>query len=92
MSILTTVQTVVETKPRRVVGGGASSGGLVLNSGNFVVILIILLLLLAGSLAALTFMTFRYKKILEKERAPPATPKMIIVDSKCETKGTVSSN
>ena len=54
------------------------------------VILIILLLLLAGSLAALTFMTFRYKKILEKENEKPTQVinKIITIDDKCEKKGT----
>lgn len=90
------VQTMVETKPRRVAAVGGGSGGLVLNSGNFVVILIILLLLLAGSLAALTFMTFRYKKILERQNHKPIQPavitKLITVDDKCQKKGIVLSN
>ena len=70
----------------------SGSGGLVLNSGNFVVILIILLLLLAVSLAALTFMTFRYKKILERNNVrpqPPQIKRVIEVNQKCEKKGTV---
>jgi flagellar basal body-associated protein FliL len=67
---------------------GTGGGGLVLNSGNFVVILIILLLLLAGSLAALTFMTFRYKKILERQNEKPSViTKLVSVADKCEKKG-----
>ena len=88
-------QTVVEAKPSRRVVAGGGSGGLVLNSGNFVVILIILLLLLAGSLAALTFMTFRYKKILEdtrpKEKPTQRDVIKFVRDDKCEKKGFVAS-
>ena len=61
-------------------------------TGNFIVILIILLLLLVGSLVALTFMTIRYKKVLEK--GPKITKEVVnkvryktIIDETCENKG-----
>ena len=61
-------------------------------TGNFIIILIILLLLLVGSLVALTFMTIRYKKVLEK--GPKITKEVVnkvryktLIDETCENKG-----